>query len=414
MLRRVDRCYRAADGVPDDDRAIETGGDDRVVDGLDDPLETLVRRRFSRRGRAGRRRSPGGPGAGVEHRIPTCAGRTCRRAGRRSAGRARRRRRAIVRRGSPSGSGRLAPAGRAGWVVANSGIGVIALSLVASCGRPPRCHVCARPATGRGLRVLRRRPRITGRVKPPLQARRRAPLASRSPACGTRSQVHLDRADRDEERVCAILALPAPAAASAATRRSLGVSESTPERAVRRGRAPAARSSTRARSASALAPLLAATPSLVEPLPRTSPLAAPAERGALVDQRRGKLDRRVGIAQTVDGRTEELLVAAEAERERAGRAPARARSRRSPPSRARPRPGAAPSRRHAGRGAPQRRASATRAGRCSATRPGRPRPRRPRAPRARRRTAFRRAGAGHGRRRPPRRSSRAAPGRRRA
>ncbi len=49
---------------------------------------------------------------------------------------------------------------------------------------------------------------------------------------------------------CAISRFVGPSAASSATRRSLGVSDSTPLRAMRRGRAPVARSSLSARAAS--------------------------------------------------------------------------------------------------------------------------------------------------------------------
>ena len=53
---------------------------------------------------------------------------------------------------------------------------------------------------------------------------------------------------------CAIPRLVRPLAASSATRRSLGVSASRPLRAIRRGRAPAASSSSCARVISGAAP----------------------------------------------------------------------------------------------------------------------------------------------------------------
>ena len=79
-------------------------------------------------------RRPGGRASSTVH----TAGRTSSRAGRRSGGRARRRRRAIAGEARPAGPGGSAGV-TLGLAVANSGIGVMALS-VASCGRPPRCR----------------------------------------------------------------------------------------------------------------------------------------------------------------------------------------------------------------------------------------------------------------------------------
>jgi hypothetical protein len=58
---------------------------------------------------------------------------------------------------------------------------------------------------------------------------------------------------------CAISRFVGPEAASSATRRSLGVSEATPLRAIRRGRAPVASSSCSARAASCVAPQIVAS-----------------------------------------------------------------------------------------------------------------------------------------------------------
>src|SRR6266516_1518201 len=61
--------------------------------------------------------------------------------------------------------------------------------------------------------------------------------------------------------VCAISRLVGPSAAISATRRSLGVSEATPLRAIRRGRAPVASSSLPARAARGAAPQIVASSS---------------------------------------------------------------------------------------------------------------------------------------------------------
>jgi hypothetical protein len=70
-------------------------------------------------------------------------------------------------------------------------------------------------------------------------------------------QVVVDGLARDEKGL-GISRLRRPSPARRATRSSLGVSAATPRSAVRRGRAPAASSSSRARAASAVAPRVVA------------------------------------------------------------------------------------------------------------------------------------------------------------
>ena len=242
ILRRVDRCDRAADRVPDDDGRSRPAATTASWTASTTGLEAL---RGSARAAVGGQVEgdrPAARRAGRRARGPTSGGRTSSRAGRRSGGRARHRRRAIVRRGLPSGPGRQRRRdARAGGCEQRQRChGSL---LVASCGRQPRCRVARRPATGRGHRVSGGDAGLPGGWSPRCKrAGERLSRADRELAVG-RAQMHLDRADGDVEGL-RDLGVVGARRCERATRRSLGVSDSTPERAIRRGRAPAARSST--------------------------------------------------------------------------------------------------------------------------------------------------------------------------
>ena len=134
--------------------------------------------------------------------------------------------------------------------------------------------------------------------------------------------------------VCAITRFVIPSAASSATRRSLGVSDSTPDSAMRRGREPVATSSSRP-CGKRSAPQRVASSMPLRSSSRPRAAAAAAHDRAEVGQRPGVLQPRAGALEHGDGLGQQRLgrpvrrderLGSQRDAERAGRAEAARRS----------------------------------------------------------------------------------------